>query len=238
MQAAPIITKVRRQLVETVAAFWQDQELLDLLNDAELDFNNQTRILEGVYTTSTVQGQQTYALPTNWLSARAIFYNNPSVTTPPVPGWYRIIPTNLEKKAQENPNFLSTSSVQQDKPREYFIWGSNLYLDPIPDTTGSDNLIMFFKAKPIPLTATTQDINLDDSFKDTITNYILWRAWEKEKETELADMAHTAYVQGVKDARRWLKKKSGDQRFRLDIISPFPISGFGDTQVKGFNPFI
>jgi hypothetical protein len=234
MQASKIITKVRRQIVESVAAFWQDDELLDLLNDAEIDFNDETRILEGIYQTDVIQGQYQYALPTNWLATRKIFYND--ITDSGSINWRPLDPTNLEKKSQENPNFMSVDPTLQATVTQYWIWGNTLNLYPIPDQTTPDALVMFYKATPIPLTDASQDINLPDIFKDTITAYILWQAYTKEHEDTLAAKNEGLYRLGIRKGRRYVKKRSADQRYKLDIISPVGFSYGGNTS-KGFNPF-
>lgn len=234
MQAQEIITTVRRQLVETTAAFWGNQELLDLLNDAERDFNNRTRILEGKLVTDVIQGQSEYPLPSNWLSTRALFVNNPDDLGNQ--NWYRIQPTNLEKNAQENPNFLDSDPTAQDNPRTYMIWNNILTLLPIPETTVTGGMVMFFRAKPIPITDPTQDINIDDTFKDALVNYMLWKAWKKEKEQALAKDAQADYSDGIREGRKFVKKRSADQKYKIDIISSMPFT-YGESFVKGFNPF-
>lgn len=225
MQAQIIINRVRRQLVETNAAFWSNSELLDIINEAEADFHNKIRVLESTAFLSTIAGRADYPLPSNWLSARGIFYNNPDSTGRDA--WYRVIPTNLEKQGQEQPGFLSDETDQRDKPRRYWIWDRTLYLDPIPDTDGDSNLYMFYKSKPVPLTLVTSELNTDDSLADAIEAYVLEKAWNKEKEPDLAQKQEDRYAQYVREGRRWAKKQSGDQKYKLDIESATPFGSIG-----------
>ena len=220
MQVQTIIDRVRRQLVEKVGAFWSDTELLDLINKAEADFHNEIRVLESTAFLSTIAGRADYPLPANWLSARAIFYNNPNSNDEDA--WYRILPTNLEKQAQENDNFLSVASSRQGNPKNYWIWNKTIYLDPIPDIDGDSNVYMFFKSKPVSLVSVTQELNTDDSLADGIEAYVLKEAWDKEKEPDLADKQELRYQVFVRKGRRWAKKQSGDQKYRLDIESGSP----------------
>lgn len=234
MQASEIITRVRRQLVESSAAFWSDIELLDLINEAESDYNNKTRLLESKAFLSTVQGRLSYPVPSNWLSARALFYNEPESDGDPV--WRRLFPTNLEKQAQERPNFQSTVSDNQDTPRRYFIWNKEIYLVPAPDTNGSSNVCMFFKSKPVKLQVATEELNFDDGLSYALEAYVLWKAWSKEKEQNLALEQKTLYDQYVREGRRWAKLQSGDQKYKLDIESPLSFTT-GSRFITGFNPF-
>jgi hypothetical protein len=225
MQAQDILTRVRQELVETVGSFWSDSELLTLLNKAERDFVNRTRILEDRAQLDIVAGQSRYPLPANWLSARAIFYNNKQGISTNPNRWRRLRPSNLEKRAQENQNFLSDEIEARGTPHTYWIWGRELVIEPVPEFNGSADLVLFFKSKPVALTASTQQINVDDSLSDGIEAYILWKAWKKEKEPDLADEAREEYAGFVRQGMRFVKKQSGDQRFRLDIESADPIAG-------------
>ena len=225
MQVQSIITFVRRELVETVGSFWTDAELLDLYNRAERDFVNRTRILEDRAQLDVVAGQSRYPLPPNWLSAKAVFYNDKGGVSAAQDGWRRLIPSNLEKRAQENQNFLSANTENRGTPHTYWIWAREIIIEPAPLYTGSADLVLFFKSKPTTITASSMQTNVDDSLADGLQAYMLWKAWKKEKEPDLADEARDEYVGFVRQGLRFVKKQSGDQRFRLDIQSTQSLDG-------------
>lgn len=231
MQASQIITDVRRELVETSAAYWSDAELLRHINRAELDFVNKTRILEDTAQLSLTQGRLDYPLPSNWVSARAVFHK--VVNSDGSSSWRRIYPSNLEKISQQHPNFLTVDTTNQGRPDRYWIWGRSLFLDRAPNAENTTNLYLFFKSKPVPLTTASQEINLDDSLSEAITAYVLWKAWTKEQEFDTAEEHKLEYDRYIAEGRRWVKKQSGDQRNRIDIDSPSPFEGFSNP----FNPF-
>lgn len=233
MQANEIITQVRLALVEPVAGFWTDTELLGWINRAESDFCNKTRMFDDDDTSSTQAGINEYPLPSNCLSVRAVMYNDKTDATQ-TDNWIRLSPSNLEKTLQQSPNFLATSSNTQGPPRQYMIWGRTLYLFPCPSSAAvTDNLKIFFKAKPTPLAAASEQLNVDDSLREAIISYVLWKAWEKEQELEKSETQRQIYEAYVKQGLRWQKKQSGDQRYRLDISSPTPFEGPYDTR---YNP--
>lgn len=233
MTAQEIIDQVRAALVEPVAGFWSDTELLGWINRAELDFNNRTRILESKAVTGTISGQIEYPLPSNCLSVRLVLFNDADTASGQTPNWVRIYPSNLEKSGQQTPNFLNTSSGATGTPRSYVIWGRTLLLTPPPLVTAGSNITMFYKAKPIPVALASAQLNLDDSFKDGIIAYVLWKAYEKEQEVDKAAAQQGVYETYVKYGLSWQKKQSGDQRNRLDISSPTPFEGPYDAR---FNP--
>lgn len=226
MIAQTIIDDARRELIENTASFWSDAELLRHLNRAELDFVNKTRILEDTAQLSLIQGRLDYPLPANWLSARAIFHR--TTNDDGSFSWKRVYPSNLEKQAQQNRNFLDTSEGGQGMPKRYWIWGRSLWLDRAPDLDNASALYLFYKSKPTALTNANESINIDSSLSEALLSYILWKAWLKEEEFSRADDHRTTYDRYIAEGRRWVKKQSGDQRYRLDIDSPYPIDGASD----------
>jgi|WetSurMetagenome_2_1015567.scaffolds.fasta_scaffold276348_2 hypothetical protein len=227
MQAQELINSVREELVETIGAFWSDSQLLALLNRGEKDFVNKTRILEGRATMQTTIGSLNYPLPSNWLSAKGVTYDDIDVPS----GRHnlrRLRPTNLEKMLQERPQFRDTSdTTTYGLPSQYFVWGREIWLDRAPDKVTSVEL--WFKSKPIPLTVATQEINVDDSLSDALHYFMLWKAWSKEKELDLAQAAEAEYLRFVGEGRRFVKKQSGDQAYMMDIESGMPITGNANT---------
>jgi uncharacterized protein DUF6682 len=232
MQIQTIITDVRNELVEANAGFWTDTELLALANRAERDFVQKTRCLEGKAYLSTVLGQQDYLLPNNFLSVIDIFFNTPN-TTSGVAVWQKLEIVSLDKQSQLNQNFASGDPSLQGTPVRCFIWNKSLYFDPPPNLTASSNVLMFFKAKPIPMAANTDPINLDDSLSEAINNFVMWKAWKKEQEDAKAAEYQAAFEMNVKQGLRWVKLQDLGNRKRLDLDSPI---GFG-TSASGFNPF-
>lgn len=226
MIAQTIINKVRRQLLETIGTFWSDAELVDLIDEAERDLHNRVRLLEGSALMDTQVSRCNYPLPSNWLSSRALLLNK--LNTDGTDNWRRLYPSNLEKMVQENVNFLSVNSSQLNTPTSYFIWNREIWLYPVPDDIYT--VKMFFKAKSTPILLATDTLNTDDSLSEAIEAYVLWKAWKKEKEQDLALEQAQIYSNYIREARRWEKKQSGDQRFKLDIESKTGFSTGGGWQ--------
>ena len=246
--ASQIITDVRNELVEPVPGFWTDPELLRNINRAENDFVSKTYVLERQSFLQTQVGINNYPLPADCIYSRGVLFNEPSISTlddgstQSIQNWFRLIPTNLEKVLQERPDFNDTTTTNQGTPRRYWIWNNTLYMFPAPDTSNSGNLQIWYKAKPIPILTTSSPVNLDDIFQEAITAFVLWKAWAKEKETELANEQKAIYLSYIGEARKWVKKRPGDQKYRVDIESPVPFSNAGLGGVGGlsggFNPFV
>lgn len=235
MIALDVITQVRSALVEPIPGFWTNTELLGWINRAERDFANRTHIFQDIATTSTVIAQSKYPLPANLLSVKALMYNNigSAGLVAATPNWVRLVPSNIEKFAQETPNFMSTTTDTLNYPRKYAIWQNELYLYPPPVVGGSSDLVLYFIAHPIAITDINAQLNLDDAFEDGIIAYVLSKAYQKENEIDKMKDQAAIYNDYVKLGLRTAKKQSGDQRYKLDISSPQPFEGPYDRR---FNP--
>lgn len=223
MLVSTILSDARKELLETSAQFWSDTELIRYLNRGVADFVVKTRINEAEAELSLVQGQSDYPLPANWSSARAIFHKQ--VRDDGSYQWVRIYPFNLEKAAQQSPNFLNTTTDNQGRPTRYFIWNRRLFLNKAPDAEFATTLHLFFKSKPLPVVNSTDTVDLEDDLQEAILAYVLWKAWKKEQESDLADEQKDIYFSYVAEGRKWVKRQSGDQRYRLDIDSPQSLDG-------------
>jgi hypothetical protein len=221
--AAQIISDVRKEVLELSPEYWSDAELLRYINRAQIDYANKTRLLEADAELSLVAGQLDYPLPANWTSARAVFIKilNDDGTFM----WKRLYPSNLEKMAQQNTNFLNNTTDNQGRPTRYWIWNRRIWMNKSPNADFATTLHLFFKSKPTPIVYATDTLSFDDELCEAITAYVLWKAWMKEQEFDRASDQQTNYDRYVAEGRKWLKRESGDQRYRLDIDSPQSLDG-------------
>lgn len=223
MLVSPFISDIRKELLETSAQYWTDNELIRYVNRGVADFINKTRISEDDAQLDLIQGQISYPLPSNWSSERLVLIK--IVNDDGTYMWKRLYPMNLEKAAQQQPNFLNNTTDNQGRPTRFWIWNRKLWLNKAPDAQFATQLHLFFKSKPIPVAVVTDTIDLEDDLMEGILAYVLWKAWSKEQEFERADEQKTMYDRYVAEGRKWIKKQSGDQRYRLDIDSPQSLDG-------------
>jgi hypothetical protein len=231
MLVSELITDVRFELQEPVPGFWTDPELLNQINRAQQDFVNRTRILESDATMDTEVGRSEYVLPADCLSTKAVFYNQDTpAVTPNVKGWRRLEASDLEHVAQRNQNFLSDNTSELDDPIYYYTWGRSLQLVPTPKEDGHQVKI-YYKAKPADLLTVSDSLEIDDSLAPALRAYVLWKAWTKEKEMDLARQEEARYFQGVRDGLRWVKLQSGD---RVNSIATKAVRGYGYGIQNGY----
>ena len=232
MLVSDLIAQVRSELQEASPGYWSNDELLSWLNLAEADYINRTRLLEDKATMTTVAGRVDYPLPSNWMSTKMVWYHKPDEGG--VDHQWMLMPTNLEKMAEETQDPLTTSTTKRDDPSAFWIWGKTLNLKPPPKDDGH-TVTMLYESKPIPLTQLTDSLNVDDSLADGPRNYVLWHAWLKEGETDRAMQAKAEYESCVRDGLRYKKKQMGNLARSIDIRTSKPLQG--TSRSVGSNPF-
>lgn len=223
MTGTELVTDIRSELLEPVPGFWSNDELLLWINRAESDYVNRIRGLEATAFLSTVAGTNVYALPATVLSVVAIFYNDEQNG---VDSWRPLEPTDLQRLSRERPNeFLSTETDKRGTPAQVARWNNSLYLIPTPIAAGTDNVKLFVKTKPTPLTTLADSLNVDDTLSGAIKSFVLWKAWTKEKEFEFAADQKAIYDGFVRDGLRWVKLQMLNKVHQIDVQSGTPYSG-------------
>jgi len=233
---AQLVSDCRSEVIEPNPAFFSTTRMLALVNLAQQEYVRKTRCLQSAAFTSTIAGQLTYPMPTDWLGSECIFWQDQTNVLSPI--WRRLKPTTLEKMAQESPNFLSTDPNMLGKPSKYFIIGSTLYIYPKPQLSGSADLYMYYQAREIPLTDLSQNLSVDDSLAPGLRAYILWKMWKQDQEDSLAEEQHQLFKEEVGWGIKWKNQRILDLKRKIDIESymPFSIGGNNYSANGSINP--
>jgi len=230
MTGQDIVNLVRAEVIEPNPAFFTTPTLLNLLNSAQRNFVRRVRCLQNFATTSTVQGQADYPMPSDWLGSEKVFYNSP---VNGVDSWQPLNPTSITKMAQESPNFLSSSTNMQGRPNKYYIVNKTLYVFPKPATSGTNDIFMFYESKPTVLNALSDPLSIDDSLADGVEAYVLWKMWKQDGEDQLAQEQLDRFEKEVGRGLTWKKKQLLDGKWKIDIESYVPFS-YGTASSASF----
>lgn len=231
MQASELISDVRKELLEITGTFWSDAELLRIINRGIAHFSGEARIRETTAFLSTENGEAEYTLPANCLAVRIIMYK--VVSSDGKSTWRNLKPTTIAELSRIRPQFLLNTTESLGTPEWYAVWDRKIRLERIPGDSTASNLFMFYKARITKLINVNQSIGIDDSLVEAIQDFVLWKAWMKEKEVQLALDAKLRYDEGIRRGRRYVKKLAQSARNRMDIASNVPFSGSRNP----FSPF-
>lgn len=226
-----LVNDLRSEIIEPSPTFFSDSRMLYLINLAQRDYVRRTRCLQASAFASTVQGQDQYPMPANWLAAEKIFVNYP---VNGIDSWRPLKPTSIEKMAQESPNFLSSDSLMQGVPQKYWIFNQVLNVYPKPLTNGASDIFMFFDAKPIDLNSLSEEIQVDDSLIPGIRAYVLWKLWKQDGEDTKAAEEKANYEFEIGQGLKWKKQRVLDGKWKIDIESFLPYN-YSSINNSAFN---
>lgn len=231
-----IVNDLRSEIIEPSPTFFSQARMLALINLAQNEYVRRTRVLQSYAYTSTVQGQSVYPMPSDWLGSEKVLYNLPNGG---IDAWRPLIPTNIEKMSQESPNFLSNTVEMQGVPTKYYVMDHNLYIFAKPKTSGTNDLFLFYEAKPIKLLSLNDSLSIDDSLYPGVRAYILSKLWKQDNEDAKAKEERDLFELEVGRGFKWKNKRILDGRWSIDVPSfvPYSYNAYNSGAVNGMiNP--
>jgi hypothetical protein len=121
MTPSTIEQAARRRLNAISSTFWSSAEVIeDCLYFALMDLCTQVKCYETTASDVSVANQQAYSWPTGTIAIRQIAFNNYKLELLPERMWFSL-------------NLNGTTALT-GTPTHYFIWGSQYFLFPTPDT--------------------------------------------------------------------------------------------------------
>lgn len=165
------------------------------LNEAQRKICWEGGILVSSWTASTVANQQAYSVPSDWIKVRSVFIYD---TTSQI--YRKLRPIRME---QRDPRQTT------GWPLYYYSWGLNvsgnnsptINLDPIPDTSGSSNLIMFGQQIGADMVSGGQAPEVMYQWQDALSCYAAMR-WYQRLGMDFRPMA----IDAANEWQDWVNK--------------------------------
>lgn len=93
-------------------------------------------------------------------------------------------------------------------PRQFFLWGDDIYLVPYPDTAVT--LDIYYYTAPTALANDTDEPGWADRFHMVLADYAIWRLWEREEDFRKAAQAQAVFGQRVEQMARHYMNRAND----------------------------
>jgi hypothetical protein len=231
-----IVADLRSEVTEPSPTFFSNTRMLTLINLAQNDYVRRTRVLQSFAFTSSIIGQRDYPMPNDWLGSEKVFYNRPSGN---IDAWRPLDGTNIEKMAQESPNFLSSSPSLRGVPSKYYVIGKTLYIFAPPLEAGTNNIYLYYESMPIQLQTLDDSLAIDDSLYPGVRAHVLSKLWRQDNEDVKADRELAIYEKEVGNGFKWKNKRILDGRWSIDMPSfvPYSYNSYSSGAVNGLvNP--
>lgn len=181
LTVADVIDRLRNLLLDPAAVRWSDDELTDWINDAQREvvmYKPEATSASAVLTCAVGTRQSLPAAAARLLdvtrntssdgatAGRVVRLVEREALDAAKPDWHK-----ASNHADEVRNYVYDTR----EPRSFYVY-------PGVKTADTTYLDIVYSKYPDELTATTDDIEVDDLFIPSVINYVLFRAYGKESE--------------------------------------------------------
>ena len=179
MTPSAFVDYVRKRHNAVSDSFWDDDEIYKLLEGRCQEVLGIIGLIEGVDTSlTTTASTQTYAMPTNFVRVKKLLVNNYACRQITFEEW----------DAEHNRG----GSDPEGTPDRFFVWGSNIYLVPIPST--SAQTITVYGEKQHGSISSGSTIDIPEVLHYRLANGVLSDMFVKDKDANMATFYYNIWV--------------------------------------------
>ena len=135
MNVADIKRRVTNTLGDDAKVVFEDADLLDYINDAQLDICRKTGMLPDFLFISPIGGQESYVLPANCIEALRVTYKG----------------SKLYKTTWQEVDMIDSSKdtgQSNGVPSHFYVIGNTIYFYPCPLSTETSTIKLTFSTVP------------------------------------------------------------------------------------------
>lgn len=212
MTPTELMTAIRQRNNSVGDSFWSDAEMLGLIEAACLDLARKAQVIERVYTTTTVAGQQEYSYPSNTISIKRVTYNGRKLTP-------------ITMREDDALTLSNSTTLATGSPEYYFIWNDTLYLRSVPDDAQALKIFSYNRPQTLTVAST---IEVPEQFQMDLIWYCLAEMLAKEKNYTGSQFYADKWEKVVADARKWQRmRKRGDSFTAVQDLETLPTTVIG-----------
>lgn len=201
MTPSEIETAARRKYNSVSSSFFATAEIYDLIYQAELEIARETEMLEGVTTTTSTAGTQTYAYPTGVLSIKRVEFDGAKLQP-------------IDFRQDDSLTLFNSNTTTQGTPIYYYDWAQTLYFRPIPQTS-SLQIRIYFYALPLAVTSASQVLEIPKIFHMNIVDYVVAEMAQKDQNFTMAQSYFDKwYNKHLPSMKAWSRKRRTGDAFK------------------------
>jgi hypothetical protein len=204
MLVSEIFARFRRQIGDDGTVQFTDADLLRWINDACREIAQDNDILQVKATSPTTSGTAEYLLPSNILKLHSVRWKGNKLSALGINEW---------------DDFISQSTVDASVPGDpthVLQWANSITLFPKPVTSSSD-LTLLYSRQPVPVTLSTQEPDVPDTYHLSIVRYCLAQAAEMDDDAELYRAKMNEFTDDV-------MKKRSDRDIEDDVYPSISVA--------------
>lgn len=183
MNVSDIMNRVKRTFGDESGVQVGNEDIIRWINDGmrQIVQTNET-LLETSQKTSAVANQQEYSLPSDYLILNTVMYKGSgerSYTQLTGMSW---IDFNTQVDG------WSENQDARSRPTIYTIRASKIILYPVPDSSITDAIKIYYNRLPVAVTTETDVPEIPVLYHEALVKYCLGQAYEVDEDFEAASM--------------------------------------------------
>lgn len=201
MTPSEIETFARRRYNAVGDNTWSQEEIFDLIYDAQMEMARYSKIIENRYSASTVSSQREYVMPSRALGIKRIEVDGEKIQF-------------VTMREDDTLRLINSTITVTGVPRYYFVFDDSIFFSPTPGTNGTDNIDIFTFDKPNRVTVSTP-IDIPELFHVELAHYVVGQMALKDLNLSLADRQEKRWKDTLIEARKWQRRKQRGDSFTV-----------------------
>lgn len=186
LKVSDVATSIKRTFGDESAVQVTDADIYRWIDAAQREILSKNKILKAVATTDLVSGTSEYSFPTqNIQEVQSIYVKNRRLE-------YKSFQEAEEYIIEYDPNKVNTGS-----PEVWYEWGGVFYMYPIPDSSVTNGIKIYYVNSPTPVDALTDSLSVPDSFFNRIVEYCLSQAYEMDEDQTSSQYKASQFNSGL-----------------------------------------
>lgn len=183
MNVGEIQTRVKRAFGDESGVQLTDEDLIRYINDGCRAFVLQNEeLLQTVGTSNAVANQNAYALPVDLLLLKSVMFQSPGDSS------FFNLKGMTFNEFNEYIDGWDGSTLYRGSPMAYMRYGDNITLFPTPDTSGTNNIKIYYNRKPVDVVTNVDIPDIPVLYHEVLVKYCLSQAYEMDEDLDAAAM--------------------------------------------------
>lgn len=187
MIVSDIYSRVKRQFGDESGVQVTDADILRWINSGQREIVMQNEgLLEKTALTNTVENQQEYDLPVDLLVLKFISLKYTGQNS------FFKLKGYSATKFNEYVDGWSGTDFGTGTPVAYTLFSGKIILFPIPDTTISNAIKIYYNRKPVDVTGSLDTPDLPEIYHESLVKYCLQQAYEMDEDWDASQLKGSA----------------------------------------------
>lgn len=204
MNVGDVATRVRRSFGDEAGVQVQDADIIRWINDAQEQIVLENDgLMEATGTASSVANQRKYTLPADFSILRSVDYKGFHLTN--------LSFNDFTNRVDGYNAPTATNPYPTGTPEVYMVWNNEIWLHPVPDTSETNAIEIYYTKHPVSVGLLADPINLPLQYHNAVVKYCMAQAYELDENFEAKQLKEAEFatdVSKLNDRNKWTAQET------------------------------